>query len=149
MEIVMYRFVCQNVPLFHHVERGEFPLSRRLRRRLLPRLPFPFSLSNSKLLYRSRQRLFAKNGVVECHDHLRLSGKRFKLAFPVTDENGGKIMAGKIIKTPHDFASHDFARSRILTLPGSAVQVVFNSQIPRPTRRGGAATKGIEPRISG
>jgi hypothetical protein len=33
------------------------------------------------------------------------------LAFPTPDENGGKIMAGKIIKTSHDFAPNDFAQS--------------------------------------
>jgi hypothetical protein len=41
------------------------------------------------------------------------------LAFPIPDENGGKIMAGKIIKTPHDFAQHDFAKSCSLTLSAS------------------------------
>jgi hypothetical protein len=30
-------------------------------------------------------------------DHQQLSGKRFGLAFPISDENGGKIMVGKII----------------------------------------------------
>jgi hypothetical protein len=49
-------------------------------------------------------------------DHQQLSGKRFGLAFPISDENGGKIMVGKIIKTPHDFAPNDFAKSCILTL---------------------------------
>jgi hypothetical protein len=42
--------------------------------------------------------------------------KLLDLAFPIRDENGGKIMAGKIIRTPHDFAPHDFAKSCLLTL---------------------------------
>jgi hypothetical protein len=37
------------------------------------------------------------------------------MAFPIREENDGKIMVGKIIKTPHDFAPHDFANSCILT----------------------------------
>jgi hypothetical protein len=37
-------------------------------------------------------------------------------AFPIPEENGGKIMAGKIIKIPHDIAPHDFAKSCILSL---------------------------------
>ena len=35
---------------------------------------------------------------------------------PIREENDGKIMAGKIIKTPHDFAPHDFANSCIRAL---------------------------------
>jgi len=38
------------------------------------------------------------------------------VAFPIPEKEGGKIMAGKIIKIPHNFAPHDFAKSCILTL---------------------------------
>jgi len=38
------------------------------------------------------------------------------LAFPIPDENGGKIIVGKIIKTADDFAQDDFASSCILAL---------------------------------
>jgi hypothetical protein len=37
-------------------------------------------------------------------------------SWAIREENGGKIMAGKITKTSHDFAPHDFAKSCILTL---------------------------------
>jgi hypothetical protein len=41
--------------------------------------------------------------------------KALQPRFSIPEKNGGKIMVGKIIKTPHDFAPHDFAKSLILT----------------------------------